>query len=307
MPDHNGRGTICSVVSRNFRRNLFCTGAVEKDGTDTRMEERGDEPSRQVVRKGTAMTTPDELSATLQQQHEQMLRLVARSFYRELINYGVTVNDVLTVAGHLLDNVVQKDCPPGSSCDYYNRLFTVTDIRDEWRERERLSVGEVSIVPTAGDHLPLIAEWLSTPAIRDNFYPPFPDTEAELSSYLREPARRYFTILHDEVPVGLIGAEDIDHASEKLEMRKLVGDPRLHGAGIGKHATFLFLYYAFVLLKFRKVYIYSLDINMRNLNLNGRFGFELEGVFFEDVLIGDSLRDVVRMALTAPVWLELFG
>ncbi|MEZ5276874.1 MAG: hypothetical protein R3F07_10890 [Opitutaceae bacterium] len=40
--------------------------------------------------------------------HEQMLRLVARGFYRELINYGVKEPQIVTVAGHLLDNVVPE-------------------------------------------------------------------------------------------------------------------------------------------------------------------------------------------------------
>jgi hypothetical protein len=47
-------------------------------------------------------------------------------------------------------------------------------------------------------------------------------------------------------------------------------------------------------------------VNIRNLSLNGKFGFWLEGVFFEDVLVNHQRQDVVRMALTAPVWLELF-
>ncbi len=251
------------------------------------------------------MTTPDELSVT-QQQHDQMLRLVTRSFYRELVNYGITAGEVVTVAGHLLDNVVQNGTHTAGATEYYNRLFTTGDIRDAWHDAARLSVGKVSISPVTDGQIPAIVGWMRTPAIRDNFYPPFPEARDALAAYFRTPSRRYFTIFHGGEPVGLIGAENLDQAAEKLEMRKLVGDPRMHGEGIGKHATFLFLYYAFVILKFRKVYIYSLDINVRNINLNGGFGFELEGVFYEDVLIRDAWRDVVRMALTAPVWLELF-
>ncbi len=90
-------------------------------------------------------------------------------------------------------------------------------------------------------------------------------------------------------------------------MRKLVGDAAMRGKGIGKRATFLFLYESFVIRKFRKVYLHSLDINIRNLNLNRKFGFELEGLFLEEARIQDKWRDVIRMALSAPVWLELFS
>jgi RimJ/RimL family protein N-acetyltransferase len=90
-------------------------------------------------------------------------------------------------------------------------------------------------------------------------------------------------------------------------MRKLIGNPAMHGKGIGKRATFLFLYYVFVIRKFRKVCLHSFDINIRNLNLNGKFGFELEGVFLEEAMIENTWRDVIRMALSGPAWLELFS
>jgi hypothetical protein len=61
----------------------------------------------------------------------------------------------------------------------------------------------------------------------------------------------------------------------------------LIAAGIGKRATFGFLYYVFIIRNLNKVYIHSRDINMRNINLNGRFGFELEGVFLDDIKVGD--------------------
>jgi RimJ/RimL family protein N-acetyltransferase len=84
-------------------------------------------------------------------------------------------------------------------------------------------------------------------------------------------------------------------------MKKLVGEPGLQGKGIGKQATFGFLYYAFMIRNLNKVYIHSRDINMRNVNLNSRFGFELEGVFL------DERQDVVRMALFKPLWLQIFS
>jgi RimJ/RimL family protein N-acetyltransferase len=253
------------------------------------------------------MTKHDALSTAMHLRHEQMLRLVAKSFYNELINYGITTNEVLAVAGHLLDNVMQKGNPTGRQNDFYNRLFTIKDVQDEWAAAERLTMRQVSIKPIDSSLVPLMTTWLRTPAIRDNFYPRFPDTEEELARYFQTSTHAYFSIFYKQEPVGVIGAEQLDLESAKLEMRKFVGDPRMHSKGIGKHATFLFLYYVFVIRKFKKVYVHSLDINVRNINLNGKFGFELEGVFFEDAFIQNAWRDVLRMALTAPTWLTLFA
>ena len=93
-----------------------------------------------------------------------------------------------------------------------------------------------------------------------------------------------------------------------MEMRKLVGDPDRRGQGIGKRATFGFIYYAFSILGLHKLYVHSRDINVRNMNLNSSFGFELEGVFLEEIPTPDGRRaDVVRMALLKPIWVAMFG
>jgi RimJ/RimL family protein N-acetyltransferase len=253
------------------------------------------------------MTEPEDASVVTRARQEQMLRLVAKGFYNELVKYGVSPAQVLTVAGHLLDNVNGHGDALAARADYYNRYFSIKDVRDEWETGRRLALPPVSLRPLDLRAIARVAGWLRTPAIRDNFYPLYPATEAGLTRYFQEAGREYFFIFCEQEPVGIIGAEQIDEAAAKLEMRKLVGDPGMHGKGIGKRATMLFLYYVFVLRKFRKVYVHSLDINVRNLNLNAGFGFQLEGTLFEDALIQGTRRDVVRMALTAPAWLGLFS
>lgn len=247
------------------------------------------------------------MATVLPQYHEKMLRLVAKGFFNELINYGVNEAEVVTVAGHLLDQVIQTRFSPQKNGDCYNRLFTIQHVRDEWASDRRLNLHEVSLVPLRARLIPQVAKWLDSPAIRDGFYPPFPSSTADLRAYFKTPGREYFTILYQQIPAGIIGAENVDPIARKLEMRKLIGDPAMHGKGIGKRATFLFLYHVFVVREFQKVYLHSLDINLRNLNLNGKFGFEVEGVFIEDVLVQDHRQDVIRMALTDRNWRELFG
>ena len=107
--------------------------------------------------------------------------------------------------------------------------------------------------------------------------------------------------------MGIVGGENIDPTAGKLEMKKLVGESGSQGKGIGKRATFGFLYYAFMIRNLNKVYIHSRDINMRNINLNSRFGFELEGVFLDDITVGDKQQDIVRMALFKRLWLQIFS
>ena len=239
--------------------------------------------------------------------HEQMLRLVARGFYRELINYGVREPQILTVASHLLDHVILKSPPESQASEPYNKLFRSRDVIDRWEEAGTLGVHGVTVAPLKKESTPAILAWLKRPIVRESFYPPFPHSEVELENHLFCSSRDYLAITFEDTFVGIIGSEQVDPQSAKLEMRKLIGSSAKRGKGIGKRATFLFLYYAFIIRQFEKVFIHSMDTNIRNLNLNANFGFVLEGVFFDDAKIGDTKRDVVRMALTASVWKEMFG
>lgn len=252
------------------------------------------------------METGKDAGETRVDPHAQMLRLVAKGFYRELINYGVKEAEVLTVAGHLLDNVVLKSPPVSRPERPYNQLFTIRDIQDDWPQHRTLKLGEVTLSPLSMERVPQIAAWLEVPKVRQSFFPGFPRSVADLERHFQAVDREYLAITYGKDFVGIIGAESIDRVSSRVEMRKLVGEAAMRGKGIGKRATFLFLYHVFVVRQLHKVYMHSLDINIRNLNLNGNFGFWLEGVFYEDAIIDGQRQDVVRMALTAPVWTEMF-
>ncbi len=253
------------------------------------------------------MTQNEEAPSPVRKQHEQMLKLVSKGFFNELTKYGVNHAEVLTVAGHLLDNVLQGTQQAGPDPEHYNRLFGIKDVRDDWNASKQLSLQQVSLVPFDLRWTPILLDWLKVPAASDSFYPQFPEKEADLRKYVTSAGRDYFCILHEGEPSGIIGAENIDVHSARLEMRKLVGNPSARGKGIGKRATFLFLFHTFLIRKFYKVFLHSMDINIRNLNLNSRFGFALEGVFFEEAVIQGRRQDVVRMSLTNPVWTGLFS
>jgi RimJ/RimL family protein N-acetyltransferase len=237
----------------------------------------------------------------------RMLKLVAKGFYNELINYGVGQAEVITVASHLLDNLLAKGKRPDKDVGYYNGIFTLASVKDEWPERKQLAIQHVTLRPLQRQVVSKVVGWLKDRAVRESFVPAFPENESKLQEYFTQPTREYFSIDYNNEAVGIIGGENIDATASRLEMKKLVGESGLQGKGIGKRATFGFLYYAFMIRNLNKVYIHSRDINMRNINLNSRFGFELEAVFLEDITVGDKHQDVVRMALFKPLWLQIFS
>lgn len=240
-----------------------------------------------------------------QLKREQLLRLVARGFHRELLKYGVEPAEVMTVATHLLDSLMSDDAPPASR--FLGDAFRVSSVRDEWKSDRRLHVGEVSLRPLDEHDMPAVTGWLGEAEVRNSFVPAYPEGATALRTYFLDATRDYLTILYEGRPVGVIGAEQLDPSNHKLEMKKLVGENGLRGKGIGKSATFAFLFYAFLIRGVHKVFVYSRDANIRNLNLNSRFGFELEGHFFEELLEADERIDIVRMGLSKPSWFAIFA
>jgi RimJ/RimL family protein N-acetyltransferase len=243
------------------------------------------------------------------QQRGRMLRLVTKGFFNELVNYGVKREEMVHVATHLLDNVLNRREEETAASPLGGIGLSLRSVQDRWRTEQRLSVDQVTLRRLERAVLPQLSEWLRAPGVSDSFFPPFPSDEEALGRhFFGSTGSDYLAIEVDGQPVGFVGGESLDIASGRMEMRKLVGVPERRGQGIGKRATFGFLYYAFCLIGLHKVYIHSRDINVRNMNLNSSFGFEIEGVFFEEVPTSDGRRaDIVRMALLKPIWLALFG
>src|SRR5437762_13203829 len=73
-------------------------------------------------------------------QRDQMLKLVAKGFYNELTNYGVRKHEIIQVASHLLDNLLANEKKPADGVEYYNGIFTLASVMDEWEDRKELAI-----------------------------------------------------------------------------------------------------------------------------------------------------------------------
>ncbi|MEJ2540357.1 MAG: GNAT family protein [Gemmatimonadota bacterium] len=230
----------------------------------------------------------------------RMLRLVTTSFCREIIDYGVSVRDLLKVSSHVLDFAsAQADRPRPRAEGAFGR-FSLDDVHPE-----PLKMGTTMLRPCADEDLALVAGWVGREEIRKSMLVPYPTDEDELRSHFDADERAYFMIVSDDRAAGLIGAEGIDGHSRRLEMRKFIGEPEMRGRGLGTQATFLWLYHVFEVMDFNKVYIHTHSANARNIRVNRSLGFELEGVLAEEHLRGGDYVDIIRMGLLKRTWYEL--
>src|SRR6266540_131134 len=91
------------------------------------------------------MSESNDETTAVKQQRDEMLKLVTKGFYNELINYGVRKEEILRVASHLLDNLMAQAKKPGEGIQYYNPIFTLDTVKDDWTERKQLTVQHVTL------------------------------------------------------------------------------------------------------------------------------------------------------------------
>ena len=132
----------------------------------------------------------------VERQRDQMLKLVTKGFYKELINYGVQKEEILRVASHLLDNLMAQEKKP-EGIQYYNRIFRLDTVTNEWAERKQLAVQHVTLRPLQPPLIIKVLEWLRNPAFRESFVPAFPEKEVELQKHFAHSTREYFGIYYE--------------------------------------------------------------------------------------------------------------
>jgi RimJ/RimL family protein N-acetyltransferase len=101
----------------------------------------------------------------------------------------------------------------------------------------------------------------------------------------------------DGCPIGLMAFLDHDRAQRKAELRKLIGDVRHRGKGYGKQATALWVQHGVTNLGLRKIYLNTLETDLRNIRLNEELGFKVEGILRSECWFDGAYHDILRMAL----------
>jgi RimJ/RimL family protein N-acetyltransferase len=98
-------------------------------------------------------------------------------------------------------------------------------------------------------------------------------------------------------PIGAVAYLDLDRRQQRAELRKLIGSKNARGKGYAEEATMLWIEYGISKLRLRKIYVSTLQTNLRNIRLNESIGFRVEGILRGEVQLGTERHDVLRMGL----------
>lgn len=107
-------------------------------------------------------------------------------------------------------------------------------------------------------------------------------------------------VIYDEIRsklIGHVGLYKIDRVAMKTEFGILLADDDSRGKGYGTICTKTMVDYAFDVLGMHKVYAQVLSENKASKAMFRKCGFQIDGVFRDDVLKNGHYYDVLMMSI----------
>ncbi|MCO6474950.1 MAG: GNAT family protein [Melioribacteraceae bacterium] len=226
--------------------------------------------------------------------NEVSIEVIAKSIIKEAKEIGFQKGDYLKLANLLLDSAIKIDAGSRNgesinSINYDPKLKTKMPL-----EGENILVREFDKSADTDN----LKKWLE-----DEIGRYFILTRATSRSYkvdrLIEDENHILGLitLKDNTPIGIMAFLDYDKDQKKSELRKLIGEPIYRGKGFGKEATKLWIQYGISNLGLQKIYLNTLQTNVRNIRLNQELGFKVEGIFRNECIIDGKKFDLLRMGL----------
>ena len=233
------------------------------------------------------------MSATEKSIPEATIEAVARSLYKETHHYGFRQVDYIRFANQLLDMAMRNSgmdtqlTPQPIVCDSLEALRMPL-------EGEDIRIREFD---APKDRI-LFERWLQD---RNGRYFLLSSVTAKTLNIDEITASEQNVLgvitLADATPIGMMAFLDYDRCQHKAELRKLIGEVQCRGRGFAKKATQLWIRYGIFSLGLRKIYLNTLDTNIRNIRLNEDLGFKVEGILRKECYFDGKYHDILRMAL----------
>lgn len=226
--------------------------------------------------------------------NEVSIEVISKSIIKEANEIGFKRNDYIKLANLILDSALEAN--PDGNGNMNGNIYPYDP-------------GRKTKFPLKGEHLSIrefdkktdadkLKEWLD-----DEIGRYFILTRATSRVYdverLVEDDRHVLGIitLKDKTPIGLLAFLDYDREQKKAELRKLIGEPAHRSKGYGKEATKLWIQYGIANLGLHKIYLNTLQTNVRNIRLNEELGFKVEGILRNECFIDGKYHDLLRLGL----------
>lgn len=229
---------------------------------------------------------------------QETIEAVARSLYRETIDYGFQQVDYLKFVNLLLDLSLKNA---------NNSIREINSFNSGYNGKTNLRlplIGErVQIQKFNEDDKDLLEKWIADENGRYFLLARITAKITDIDHLINSADNIIGVItLFDLSPIGVLAFLDHDKNQRKAELRKLIGEPPFRGKGLAKEATRLWIEYGISTLGLKKIYVNTLDTNIRNIRLNEELGFKVEGILRNECYFDGKYHDILKMGL----WSEEF-
>ncbi|MCW8850367.1 MAG: GNAT family N-acetyltransferase [Melioribacteraceae bacterium] len=222
---------------------------------------------------------------------EVNLNALAKSIYDESIVMKFSSGDYVKLMNEIIDMTIEK--PESASIE-------ISDDNDQDEITSDLPIESKNLIIryyNSEIDKKYVSKWFETD--NNNLFLLSTNTRNHLDveSIKNDENNIFATItLKDKKPIGLLAILNIDKRNKKGEMRKMIGNIKERGKGYGKESTQLWLKYCTGFLDLRKVYINTIETNIKNISLNRQLGLKIEGLLKQDCILDNVVHDVLRMA-----------
>ena len=154
--------------------------------------------------------------------------------------------------------------------------------------------------------IPLRVKWLNNPNVNQFIgdelgqKTTIKKEQAWFDSYQRNPAKKFFTICEDKIPIGIMGLSNISDINQNADLFIAIGEDGYRGKGFGRQAMLWLINYGFNKLKLHKLNLGVIKANAPAVKLYLSLGFEIEGEMRDEVYTDGKFLNTYSMALFNP-------
>lgn len=222
---------------------------------------------------------------------DETIKTIAASFLKQARKYGFTLNDYLKFTNYLLDEAMQSFSV--STKNEQNQVYFQKSSNKLPLETERLIIRQ-----TSRKDLSLINLWLEDKEGRFFLLSRLDNQNQTIEEIFEDDSNLLGTIcLKDKTPIGVIAYLNIDEYHRKAELRKMIGVTKERGKGYGNEATKAWLEYGLFTLNLEKIYLTTINTDIKNIRINEALGFRVEGLLRNELKIDGEYYDVLQMSL----------
>jgi RimJ/RimL family protein N-acetyltransferase len=223
---------------------------------------------------------------------EITLEAVARSFHKQALNYGFSLEDFVRFANLLLGITMARGKSPESSSDNVPRVSRNTH-HSLPLHGEQVAIRRFDVKTDR----PLLERWLTDVEGRLFLLSTASGRAHDVDQLIASTTNLVGTIVYMGRPIGCVAYLDYSADQRRAELRKIIGEPDMRGRGLAREAAELWIGYGVGALGLRKIYLNTLATHIGNIKINEDIGFRVEGILRKEVLIDGEYHDVLRMGL----------